>query len=62
MGTAIAPRLSDAAVWAVDAGNEFREVQRTTENATTKAVAEGLNALAEAVRNLDAEMAKVRLS
>ena len=44
--------MSDAGPWAVTAANKFREVARTTENPTTKALAEGLIALAEAVRDL----------
>jgi hypothetical protein len=35
------------------AGNKFREVARTTENPTTKLLAEGLTHLAEGVRELD---------
>ena len=42
-----------AAVWAVSAANKFREVERTTENPTTKLLAEGLTHLAEAIRELD---------
>jgi hypothetical protein len=44
--------LSNAAHWAVSAGNKFREVARTTENPTTKLLAEGLTHLSEAVREL----------
>lgn len=46
------PPMSDAAAWAVTAANKFREVERTTENPTTKLLAEGLTALAEAIRDL----------
>jgi hypothetical protein len=45
--------MSNAAHWAVSAGNKFREVARTTENPTTKMLAEGLTHLAEAVRELE---------
>ena len=41
-------RMSNAAPWAATAGNKFREVARTTENPTTKLLAEGLTALTEA--------------
>ena len=44
--------MSNAAHWAVSAGNKFREVARTTENPTTKLLAEGLTHLSEAVREL----------
>jgi hypothetical protein len=49
------PRMSNAAHWAVSAGNKFREVARTTENPTTKLLAEGLTHLSEAVRELHQE-------
>ena len=45
--------MSDAAAWAVTAANKFRQVERQTENPTTKLLAEGLTALAEAIRDLD---------
>jgi hypothetical protein len=45
--------MSNAASWVVSAGNKFREVARTTENPTTKLLAEGLAHLAEAIRALD---------
>jgi len=45
--------MSNAPPWAVTAGNKFREVARATENPTTKLLAEGLTAVAEAVRDLD---------
>jgi hypothetical protein len=45
--------MSNAASWAVSAGNKFREVARTTENPTTKLLAEGLTYLSEAIRELD---------
>jgi hypothetical protein len=45
--------MSNAAHWAVSAGNKFREVARTTENPTTKLLAEGLTHLAEAIRELE---------
>ncbi|KMO73005.1 hypothetical protein [Mycolicibacterium obuense] len=47
--------MSDVGPWAVTAANKFREVARTTENPTTKSLAEGLVALAEAVRGLAQE-------
>jgi hypothetical protein len=37
----------------MSAANKFREVERTTENETTKALAEGLTHLAEAIRELE---------
>ena len=42
----------NAAPWASTAGNKFREVARSTENPSTKLLAEGLTALAEALREL----------
>ena len=51
--------MSNAAPWASTAGNKFREVARTTENPTTKLLAEGLTALTEALRELDAKLEKV---
>lgn len=47
--------MNDAGPWAVTAANKFREVARSTENPTTKLLAEGLVALAEAVRDLAPE-------
>jgi len=47
-------------MWAGSAGNKFREVARTTDNPTTKALAEGLTHLAEAIRELDRELETVR--
>jgi len=44
---------NNAAIWATGAANTFREVARTTENPTTKLLAEGLTQLAEALRALD---------
>jgi hypothetical protein len=52
--------MRNAALWASTAGNKFREVARTTENPTTKLLAEGLTALAEAVRELDQELGSLR--
>jgi hypothetical protein len=52
-------RMSNAAPWASTAGNKFREVARTTENQTTKLLAEGLTALTEALRELDDRLEKV---
>jgi hypothetical protein len=51
--------MSNAASWAVSAANKFREVARTTENPTTKALAEGLTHLSEAVRELHQELEAV---
>jgi|GEM_PF-2480350 len=48
--------MSNSAHWAVSAGNKFREVARTTENLTTKRLAEGLTHLSEAVRELHQEV------
>ncbi|MFB1298635.1 hypothetical protein ACAG24_024295 [Mycobacterium sp. pW049] len=47
--------MSDAAAWAVTAANRFREVERMTENPTTKLLAKGLTALAESVTLLAPE-------
>ena len=52
------PLMSNAAPWAVTAGNKFRELARSTENPTTKLLAEGLTALTEALRELDAKLEK----
>jgi hypothetical protein len=46
--------MSNAASWAATAGNKFREAMRSTENPTTKLLAEGLTALTGAIRELDA--------
>lgn len=43
---------NSAAQWATSAANHFRAVARTTENPTTKQLAEGLTHLAEAIREL----------
>lgn len=48
------PTMSNAAPWASTAGNKFREVARSTENGTTNILAEGLTALTNALRELDA--------
>jgi hypothetical protein len=47
--------MTNAAQWATSAANKFREVERTTENPTTKLLAEGLTYIAEAIRDLDAK-------
>jgi hypothetical protein len=47
--------MSNAAPWATTAGNKFRKVTRSTENPTTKLLAEGLTALTEALRELDSK-------
>ncbi len=49
---AMTTSANNAAVWATSAANQFRAVARSTENETTKALAEGLVHLAEAVREL----------
>jgi hypothetical protein len=49
----VSRRMSNAAQWATSASVKFREVARTTENPTTKLLAEGLTHLAEAIRELD---------
>jgi hypothetical protein len=51
--------MSNAAPWAATGGNKFREVARSTDNPTTKLLAEGLTALAEALRELDAKLETV---
>jgi hypothetical protein len=51
--------MSNAAPWASTATNKFREASRSTENPTTKLLAEGLTALAEALRELDDSVAKL---
>jgi hypothetical protein len=48
--------MSNSATWAISAANKFREVTRTTENPTTKLLAEGLTYLSEAVRDLHQEL------
>jgi hypothetical protein len=50
--------MSNSAMWATSASTKFREVARTTENPTTKLLAEGLTALAEALRELDLQAEK----
>jgi hypothetical protein len=47
--------MSNAASWAGTAGNKFRQVARESTNPTTVLLAEGLPALAEAIRELDRE-------
>ncbi len=51
--------MSNAAPWAVTARNKCRAVARSTENPTTKLLAEGLTALTEALRELDDKLDKV---
>ena len=48
--------MSNPAPWAMTAGNKSRAVARTTDNPTTKLLAEGLTALTEALRELDAKL------
>lgn len=52
--------MSNAASWAATAENKFRQVTRESTNPTTVVLAEGLAALAEAVRELDRELEQVR--
>jgi hypothetical protein len=51
--------MNNAAPWATTAGNKFREVARSTENPTTKLLAERLTALTEALRELDDKLEKI---
>ena len=51
--------MSNAAPWTSTAGNKFRAVARSTETPATKLLAEGLTALAEAIRELDAKLERV---
>jgi hypothetical protein len=51
--------MSSAAPWATTAGNKLRAAARSTENPATKLLAEGLAALTEALRELDAKLEKV---
>ena len=51
--------MSNAAPWAATAGNKFREVARSTENSTTKLLAEGLTALTDALRELDDRLGRI---
>lgn len=53
------PLMSNAAPWAVTAGNKFRAVARATENPTTKLLAEGLTALTESLRELDSRVGQI---
>jgi hypothetical protein len=50
----------NSAQWATSAANKFREVARTTDNPTTKLLAEGLTHLSEAVRELHQELESVQ--
>ena len=50
--------MSNSAHSAASAGNKLREVARTTENPTTKLLAEGLTHLSEAVIELRQELAR----
>jgi hypothetical protein len=52
--------MSNAAAWAGTAGNKFRQVARESTSPVTTLLAEGLTALAEAVRELDQELENVR--
>jgi len=51
--------MSNAAPWASTEGNKLREMARSRENPTTKTLAEGLTALTEAIRELDAKMESI---
>jgi hypothetical protein len=53
------PLMGNAGSWAGTAGNKFREAARSAENPTTKLLAEGLTALAEALRELDDNLVKL---
>jgi excisionase family DNA binding protein len=53
------PRMSNSSQWATSAANKFGAVIRETENPTTKLLAQGLRELAEAVRDLGAELERV---
>jgi hypothetical protein len=53
------PPITNAAPWASNAGNKFREVARTAANPKTKLLAEGLTALTEAIRELDDKLEKI---
>jgi hypothetical protein len=52
--------MSNAASWAGTAGIKFRQAARESTNPVTTLLAEGLTALAEAVRELDQELENVR--
>jgi Tfp pilus assembly protein FimV len=52
--------MGNSSAWAVSAGIKFREVQRTSENPTTVALAEGLTHLSEAVRELHQELESIQ--
>jgi hypothetical protein len=51
--------VSNAAPWASTAANKIPRIARTTENPTTKLLAAGLTALAEALRELDDNMGRL---
>jgi hypothetical protein len=51
--------MSNAAPWAATASNKFREAARSTENPTTKLLAEGMTAVAEALHELDDNLGKL---
>ncbi|PXX12939.1 hypothetical protein [Mycolicibacterium moriokaense] len=48
--------MSTAAAWAAGAENKFRQAARESTNPTTVLLAEGLTALAEAIRSLDLQV------
>ncbi len=52
--------MSNAAAWAGTAGNKFRQAARESTNPVTALLAEGLTALAEAIRELDLQVEKHR--
>jgi hypothetical protein len=54
------PPMSNATAWAGTAGNKFRQAARESANPVTTLLAEGLIALAEAVRELDEDLGNVR--
>ena len=51
--------MSNAAPWAVTAGNKFRQVAGESDNPTTKLLAERLTYLTEVLRELNAEVARL---
>jgi hypothetical protein len=48
--------MRTAAEWAAGAENKFRQAARESTNPTTVLLAEGLTALAEAIRSLDLQV------
>jgi hypothetical protein len=54
------PPMGNAAMWAGSAGNKFRQAARESTNPVTTLLAEGLTALAEAIRELDQEVGNIQ--